>query len=206
MARPRGDIRTRVLHAGRKRFLTEGVDGASLRHIARDAKTSIGMVYYYFPTKDDLFLAIVEEVYEGVLADLTKALEPSLPVERRVLGVYTRIAAIGEDELLVVRLVLREALVSSKRLESIIERFERGHIPLILQLVADGLADGTFDSKLHPLIVAMAMMSLGGPGQLIGRNVAQRIPGAGIPTGEELSKQVLRVLMEGVGARAARGE
>ena len=29
----------------------------------RDAGTNIGMVFYYFPTKDDLFLAVVEEVY-----------------------------------------------------------------------------------------------------------------------------------------------
>ena len=62
MARPRSDIEPRIVHAARRRFLKEGVDGASLRTIARDAKTSIGMVYYYFPTKDDLFFAVVEEV------------------------------------------------------------------------------------------------------------------------------------------------
>jgi AcrR family transcriptional regulator len=199
MARPRGDIRTRVLHAGRKRFLLEGVDGASLRHIARDARTSIGMVYYYFPTKDDLFLGVVEEIYTSVLADLTQALDPALPVEERLLGVFTRIGSLHEDELLVVRLVLREALISSKRLDSIVERFRRGHIPLMIQLVMDGLAGGTFDAKLHPFVVVLSMMGLGGAGQLLGRAINERLPGSGIPTGEELSSQVLRVLLEGAG-------
>ena len=46
MARPRGDIAPRILHAARKRFLVEGVDGASLRAIARDARTNKGMIYY----------------------------------------------------------------------------------------------------------------------------------------------------------------
>jgi AcrR family transcriptional regulator len=38
--------------------LGDGVDGASLREIAREAGTNIGMVVYYFATKDDLFLAV----------------------------------------------------------------------------------------------------------------------------------------------------
>src|SRR6185295_5828153 len=70
MARPPTDIRQRILGAARARFLAEGVDGASLREIARDAKTTIGMVSYYFPAKDDLFLAVVEEVYAVLLGDL----------------------------------------------------------------------------------------------------------------------------------------
>src|SRR5450432_1406147 len=105
MARPRSDIRKRVINAARTRFLAEGVDGASLRHIARAAKTSIGMVYYYFPSKDELFLAVVEDVYTGVLADFLPALDPALPVEERILRLYTRMGAISEDERLVVRLV-----------------------------------------------------------------------------------------------------
>ena len=63
MARPGSDLRSRVVPAARARFLAQGVDGASLRSIADDAGTSIGMVYYYFKTKDDLFLAVVEDVY-----------------------------------------------------------------------------------------------------------------------------------------------
>jgi AcrR family transcriptional regulator len=129
MARPRSDIQKRVIHAARTRFLAEGVDGASLRRIARAARTSIGMVYYYFPTKDDLFLAVVEDVYVVFLADLVLALEPSLPVEERILRLYRRIGAVTENERLILRLVLREALVSSARLDRIVERFQRGHHP-----------------------------------------------------------------------------
>ena len=71
MARPRSDIRPRIVDSARARFLSLGVDGASLREIARDAGTNIGMVAYYFPTKDDLFLAVVEEVYASEVADLS---------------------------------------------------------------------------------------------------------------------------------------
>src|SRR6185503_6984924 len=103
MARPRSDIGPRVILAARDRFLKDGVDGASLRAIAQDAKTSIGMIYYYFPTKDDLFLAVVEQVYEKVLADMAKALEPDVPVRDRLIRLSTRVGQASDEEVLVAR-------------------------------------------------------------------------------------------------------
>ena len=70
MARPRSDIAQRIVSAAAERFLHDGVDGASLRRIAQAAGTNLGMVYYYFPSKDDLFLAVVERHY----APLSQAL------------------------------------------------------------------------------------------------------------------------------------
>src|SRR5688500_18883572 len=143
MARPASDIAARIVHAARDRFLTEGVDGASLREIAREAGTSIGMIYYYFPTKDDLFLAVVEEVYEVVLRDLAAALNQDAPFEARVLAMYQRVGACSNLELEVVRLIVREALASSPHFERLIERFKRGHLALVLSTVGNGLESGS---------------------------------------------------------------
>jgi AcrR family transcriptional regulator len=185
--------------------LSEGVDGASLRRIAKDARTSIGMIYYYYPTKDDLFLAVVEEVYSVVLTDLLTALDPARPVEERIRRLYTRIGVISDEELLVIRLVLREALVSSKRLDRIVELFWRGHMPLILKLVGDGIAGGTFDERIHPAVLLMSMMALGGPGQLIRRVFESRAPFPGIPSGAELSERMFQNLLYGVGRKHPPG-
>ena len=76
MARPRSDISERIRDAACERFLADGVDGASLRAIATKAKTSIGMVYYYYPSKEELFFAVVEETYSKLVADLGRALAP----------------------------------------------------------------------------------------------------------------------------------
>src|SRR6187455_1978641 len=113
MARPRTDIRPRILLAARERFRESGVDGASLRAIARDAKTSIGMIYYYFPTKDDLFFAVVEESYEKILADIEQVLSSAGTAEERLVRLSERIAEATDYEIETVRLVLREALQSS---------------------------------------------------------------------------------------------
>ncbi len=144
MARPRSDIAPRIVHAARDRFLKHGVDGASLREIARAARTSVGMVHYYFPTKDDLLLAVIEEVYAALSADIRKALEPDAGVEERLRRLYTRIASMSGEEFTVIRIVLREALVSSGRLKKVFGRFtaEGAHVPLIAGTVLEGIQSG----------------------------------------------------------------
>ena len=71
MARPRSDIAQRLVKAARKHFLAQGVDGASLRTIAAEAGTSVGMVSYYFPTKD----ALAQAVLAGHADELSAMLE-----------------------------------------------------------------------------------------------------------------------------------
>jgi len=201
MPRPKSNIDVRILHAARERFLNEGVDGASLRAIAKDARTSIGMVYYYFPTKDELFLAVVEEVYERVLGDLSAALGPDMPVVERIRRLYQRIGQLDAEELMVLRLVVREALVSSSRLERIIERFQRGHIPLVLRALGDGLADGTLDAQRHPLLLLAAMVGLGTVPQIFARVFSDRLPLGQLAQGPQLADDLVDVLLNGIGKK-----
>jgi AcrR family transcriptional regulator len=206
MARPRSDIQERIVEAARRRFLAEGVDGASLRSIADDAGTSVGMVGYYFAAKDDLFLAVVEQPYRHLLDRLERALAPGADVSARLRRLFDAVGTLSPDELQMVRLVAREALVSSARLERLVQRFLRGHIPLIFGLVQDGLRDGTFASSHHPLVLMIATLVLAGPAQIVGRQLGRVFPLPGTPGPDALADQLLGVLMGGVGGqRRARG-
>jgi AcrR family transcriptional regulator len=205
MARPRSDIEPRIIAAARRRFLAEGVDGASLRKIASDAKTSIGMVYYYFPTKDDLFFGVVEEMYVKLLADMTKALEPDVPVRERIRRLYERVGAVTEDELATLRLVMREVLVSSSRFDRLLGRFQRGHLPLVFATLAEGVKDGSLRSDLPPHILFLCTLGVGAMPQVVQRAVAGRLalspPGDGSSHGAQLSSQLVDVLFDGVGSK-----
>ncbi|MCC6900169.1 MAG: TetR/AcrR family transcriptional regulator [Polyangiaceae bacterium] len=198
MARPRSDIEPRIIHAARRRFLEDGVDGASLRNIARDAGTNIGMIYYYFPTKDDLFLAVVEEIYSKFLAHLEEAIEHESSFDARVASIYARIGALGADELDVMRLVVRESICSSARLERLIERFKRGHIGLMLRAVADGIGSGQLDPKFHPAVMVMSTLALGIAPQMIRRIAAERMAFLGLPDGPAFAQQLVEVLLHGI--------
>lgn len=202
MARPRSDIQPRIVKAARARFLRDGVDGASLRRIARDAKTSIGMVYYYFPSKDDLFFAVVEEIYSKLLEDWAEALAPGKPPRERLRRLYVRVGKISDQELDVLRLVLREVLVSSARLDRLIERFQRGHLPLVFATLADGYADGSIDKAVHPSLAFLATLALGSVPQVMRRIAGHHLPYQGIPEGEPLSNALIDVLFRGISAES----
>lgn len=202
MPRPATDIRERILAAARERFLREGVDGASLRSIAHDAGTSIGMVYYYFKTKDDLFIEVVEAVYGRFLRDMAALLSPQAPPEQRIARLYDYAARLGDDELDVVRLVLREALVSSARLQRVARRFEHGHVPMVMRTLREGVASGRFDAELPPAAMLVATFLLA----LLPQVLHRQISAAGLPishllpTRERAAQALCHVLLQGIGA------
>lgn len=206
MARPPSDIRERIVIAARARFLIEGVDGAALRQIAKDAGTNIGMVYYYYKTKDELFLAVVEAIYGGLLADIEATLNGELSEEQRFLALYLRLSQLSEDEFQVVRLVLREALVSSTRLASIGRLFFRGHAALVMRTVAQGIDAGRLRADLPPLLLTAASMLLGFMPQ-VARRMAARTDtpmAALLPEPEAIARGMAKLLFHGIAADSKR--
>jgi AcrR family transcriptional regulator len=209
MPRPRSNIDKRIVRAARKRFLAKGVDGASLRDIARAAGTSIGMVYYYFPTKDDLFEAVVEEVYEALLADLARAFAKDLPIPERLRRLSVRIAETSPTELEVMRLVVREALTSSRRRERLLSRAARGHVAMLMQTVSDGIAQGVIDDAIHPVVMMMCAWGVVAVPQVMRRVLVAQMPGAAVPEPQELATALVDVLFGGIAphkhTRASQG-
>jgi AcrR family transcriptional regulator len=201
VARPRSDIQHRILGAAAERFLHDGVDGASLRQIAQEAGTSVGMVSYYFATKDDLFVAVVEDKYRKLLGDITAALAPDAPFEAQVLRLYARFAALDDDEFRVLRVVLREALVASPRMPALLARFSHGHVPVVLGAVARAMATGEVRVDLHPAAVVAGLISSGLASQFFLRLAAPALPAPiELPSREDMARAMRDVLMRGVGA------
>src|SRR5690606_35097558 len=134
------------------------------------------MVYYYFPTKDELFFAVVEEVYEKLLDDFATALDPRKSFEARISEFYARLGALSQAEQSIVRLVLMEALTSSPRFSRLVERFKQGHIAMILQLVRDGMASGALRNDVHPFVLMSSIVAIGALPQVVARLLGQELP------------------------------
>lgn len=197
MPRPRTDIEPRLLAAARARFLADGVDGTSLRAIARDAGSNLGMLYYYFPSKDDLFLAVVEEVYGRLLADLTEALGPG-SFQERLGRLYARLAAMSDHELEVVKLVMREVIGGSPRLGKLVERFQRGHLPLVIGALIDGMREGAVRTDLPPPLVLMLTFAIGAIPQIVRRSAGDLPPFRDLPPPDQLAPLLLAAFLRAV--------
>lgn len=208
MARPQSDIGPRLLQAARERFLFDGVDGASLRNIAKDAGTNIGMVYYYFKTKDDLFLAVIEAVYVKLLEDMRGIMAEPLTTEECIARLYQRVAAMSDEESKTVRLIMREALISSARLGRIAQRFLDGHIPIIMDMLQRGTLQSRLRDDLHPVALLIALFTLGLMPQLARRQLGETdLPFVKLlPPAAAVANTMFDVLLHGIAKRLDIGE
>jgi len=200
MARPRGDISERLIKAAREAFLTQGVDGASLREIAAEAGTSLGMITYYFPTKDDLFLAVLEQAYPKLLADLSAAISGDGDLREKIERLYRHLHRVSDEEFAVVRILIREALVSSARLQKLFARFTGagGHVPLMMSLLAQGQEQRALRTDLPPLGLLVGAIALGMAPMLVRRRMSEL--GAEVPSPEVAASVMSAILFEGIGA------
>ena len=74
-AKYREEFRGEILDAARELFITEGYEKFSMRKLAEKIDYSPTTIYLYFKDKDDLLLAICEEVAEQYFANLNRIRE-----------------------------------------------------------------------------------------------------------------------------------
>jgi AcrR family transcriptional regulator len=196
MARPRTDIRERIVRAARHEFLHLGVEASSLRAIARRARTSIGMIYYYFPTKEDLFLAVIEGPYARLVTAIGDILNTREPVRERVRALFRRIGAFTPHEAETFRLVLGEALKSPKLRHKVFARAWRGHLPLLFGALEDGKRAGVLRAKSPTPLLGIVTAAVG-----ILPQIAARAAPLGIPANDALADQLTDLLFDGIGAK-----
>jgi AcrR family transcriptional regulator len=200
MARPPSDIRARLVDAARPRFLEHGVDGASLRDIAREAETSLGIVVYWFPKKEDLFDEVLESAYGPIVADLTRLLGRDASTRERLHAVVLRLASASGKELDVLRLIAREAIGSASRRRRILRRFMKGHVLHLLAAMKEGVERGELDSSIPLPMMVVAFVALGALPQIVRR--AAGLPGRlAMPGKERLAAISIELFFRALGPR-----
>ena len=65
-ARAAASTRDRLLDAARQEFAARGFDGAKVQRIVQRARVNKAMLYYHFPSKAALYLAILREQVRAV--------------------------------------------------------------------------------------------------------------------------------------------
>jgi AcrR family transcriptional regulator len=84
--------RAQLLALGRTAFATYSYDAVSIDELARAAKLSKGLFYYYFPTKRDLYIAGLQETAKELVDKLIKVPLDLAPRPRALAGVDAYLA------------------------------------------------------------------------------------------------------------------
>jgi AcrR family transcriptional regulator len=76
-------MREQILEGGRRAFIAGGFRGTSVPSIAAEAGVSVGLIYRYFPSKEELFLELCLSGTPAELDELAAVIAPiEDPVER----------------------------------------------------------------------------------------------------------------------------
>jgi AcrR family transcriptional regulator len=61
------EVRNRIVEEALKEFTERGYEGASIRSIANKSNTSVGNIYKYFSSKEDIYENLIGSVYHRVI-------------------------------------------------------------------------------------------------------------------------------------------
>lgn len=135
MPRPSRNADAALLEAGRALYPGAGVGRLSVRKVAERAGVNLGMFHYHFRSKDAFVRALLQELYDGMFAELTLAAAGERPVEalRAAMNVLARFV---RDNRLLLRRLMADALAD----EPVAVAFVRANLPRHIGVIA-GLID-----------------------------------------------------------------
>jgi len=76
--------RRRIQRAAREVFAEKGYAKTSIEQVARQASLSVGAIYLYFRSKEDLYVSLLEETFELFNAELTQLRGNTLRADDRL--------------------------------------------------------------------------------------------------------------------------
>jgi AcrR family transcriptional regulator len=151
-----------ILEVAAGEFGEKGLAGARIDEIAALTKTSKRMIYYYFGSKEGLYLAVLEEAYKRVRdieAELhLQDLEPEQALRRLV--AFTFDHHLHHENY--IRLVMNENIARGQYLAQS-QRIQELNIPAIAairHLYERGVKKGVFRSGLDPVDIHASISAL----------------------------------------------
>jgi AcrR family transcriptional regulator len=151
-----------IIEVATHEFAANGLSGARVDEIAERTKTSKRMIYYYFGSKEGLYLAVLEEAYrrirhiEGQL-DLDHL--PPLEALAELAG-FTFDYQTGNPDF--IRLVVIENIHEGEHIKrsKVIQTLNVAAIDALRRLCARGQREGVFRDGLDPIDLHMSISAL----------------------------------------------
>ena len=152
-----------ILNAARVEFAKEGYAAARVDKVAQRAKLSKGMIYHYYGSKDALFIAVLEDIYQA-LSDANAELmledfEPVPGIKHLIDHTFSYFA--DHPEFII--LVNSENAMRAQHLRKS-QRIRKTFQPLsnkLRELLDRGVAQGVFRAGVDPTQLYISIVAAG---------------------------------------------
>lgn len=151
------DRREALLRAAILVFLREGYQGASVKAITEQAGCATGTFYLYFPSKDDCLSALIDRLYERVLAGVAAARARETAVTDKLWVSMEAAVRVFDGERQLAAVVLRDAPGASPLFRDRLDRVRA----TLAALIAEDLGDAGMDTWERECAARMLEGALG---------------------------------------------
>lgn len=185
------DVASRILDQATQIFGRQGYGAASMREIAEASGVTKPTIYYWFQSKEGLFLAAIERQLESLRSLLREVLTLSAGPEERLAVLCRRYIADGVADPDGVRLFLMaEGPREEGRPDIDLLEIHNESLAAIQSLLADGVTSGIWRSDLDPAVASLALLGM------LNMQILAALHGMSVP--EDLPDQMLRIYLRGV--------
>jgi AcrR family transcriptional regulator len=155
------DTRKRILQAAEESFARYGYDATGVAGICAKAKISKGAFYHHFPSKQALFLDLLDNWLKGLDESLAQARSEATNVPEGLKAMTTRIREIfrqGDRQLPIFLEFLNKASRDPSIWQATIAPYRRYH-EYFAEIIKDGVAEGSI-APADPKQLAQIFVSL----------------------------------------------
>jgi AcrR family transcriptional regulator len=154
--------RDKILNVAIQEFSRYGLSGARIDAIAAESGANKGMIYYYFGSKESLYVAALEESYRRfrqIEGDFHVEDMPPIPALRRLVGATFDYHAVHPD---FIRMVMTENINQGEYIRKIpdLRAINQPAIALLDRLCRRGIEEGVFRADLDPVDLHMSISAL----------------------------------------------
>src|SRR5215470_10962315 len=150
--------RARLLTAAAEEFGRAGLERANVDAISLAAGYGKGTIYNYFPSKEELFLAVVEEA--SAQAGSPGPARRDAPARERLRAVLAEFCAWAGQHDALARVLVRECLMGTPGLYPRVIGAEWPLTGELEAIIADGIANGELRGDVSAGLLALAIAGL----------------------------------------------
>ena len=153
--------RERILEIATAEFSSKGYENANINIIARNAGISIGLMYKYFSTKEDLFLTCIArgmKILEQTLEELMESRDKLLIKAEKLIRATCELSRKNENYIKLYNELTAEK--DGKRAVALAREIESRTSRIYITAIAQALAGGDVRQDLNPRLFAFFLANL----------------------------------------------
>jgi len=138
-----------ILEAARSRFAHYGYSKVTMEEIASDVEMGKASLYYYFPTKEELFKSVIKKEQDLFVEEIENLLKQDFSASEKLRSYVIKRLEYFQQLVNLGTLNLHSVLDIKSVFKELLKAFETQEIFLIQKIIEEGKIKGEFDSGVN---------------------------------------------------------